>query len=258
LRPLLVLGQPPVWAKPQREVRNWWEPCFPGHELCAGEAAYRAKRPAGNPIWGGVPDLAAWRRYVAAVANRWPTAMLQVWNEPNIDYFGLPSPRNYKRLLRGAVKEAGNRRVVGAGLSPTEERNQGRVGFIAYARALRRLGIAKVDHDVAIHTFPGYVGGTGTVRTARRAYGKRTRLWVTEVGVSNAKRSHAILTPDQERWQALAMRRFMRRTRWVRATIVYRLNDHPDGVFWGDQGMGLLRANLTPKPVLGAVRRATW
>jgi hypothetical protein len=258
LRPLLVLGEPPAWAKPDRALPAWWDPCYPG-ELCPPgifDDAYRGKA-SGQPRWGGVPDLGAWREYVRAVAERYPSATLQVWNEPNISLFGLVPPRGYKRLLEAAVQEIGRSRIVGAGLCPTEATGKRRSSYRWYARALRRLRIAKVDRDVAIHAFPGYVGGVATLRGARRAYGPKTRLWATELGVSNAKR-HSPLTPAGERWQARAMLRVLRKSRWLKAAIIWRLNDHPDGAFWGDQSMGLLRSNLTPKPILGAVRRATW
>jgi hypothetical protein len=257
LRPLLVLGEPPAWAKPDRALRAWWDPCYPG-ELCPPgifDDAYRGKA-SGQPRWGGVPDLGAWREYVRAVAERYPSATLQVWNEPNIALFGLVSPRGYKSLLRVAVDEVGRERIIGAGLCPTEATGRKRSDHRRYARTLRRLRITRVDRDVAIHAFPGYIGGVGTIRASRRAYGPRARLWVTELGVSNAKRNSP-LDDTGERWQARAMLRVLRKTRrWLEAAIIWRLNDHPDGAFWGDQSMGLLRSNLTPKPVLGAVRRA--
>lgn len=75
-RPLLVLGQTPTFhaSKPRQQA-----------PYGAGAAS--------------MPDLGAWRRYVAAVADRYGNRIdYQVWNEANVVQYWAGTPRQMARL----------------------------------------------------------------------------------------------------------------------------------------------------------------
>ena len=58
-------------------------------------------------IWSGKPDHAAWRRYVAAMAERYKGrfANWEIWNEPDLRGFAKFDPEEYVRLLEIACRE---------------------------------------------------------------------------------------------------------------------------------------------------------
>lgn len=79
-RPLLVLGQTPRF--------------YASHPGISG--VYGAGAPT-------MPDLAAWRRYVARVAQRYGAAMdYQVWNEPSVGSYWRGTPHQMAVLTRTA------------------------------------------------------------------------------------------------------------------------------------------------------------
>lgn len=87
-RPLLVLGQTPAFhaSKPREEAAH-------------------------GPGAASMPDLAAWRRYVTAVAERYGNRIeYQVWNEPNVIGYWTGTPEQMARLT--LVASAAIREVV--------------------------------------------------------------------------------------------------------------------------------------------------
>jgi hypothetical protein len=234
LRPLLVASSAPPWA-------------------AAPNGAPR------RPVPPRAARDADWRRFVAALGHPYPTVTIQVWNEPNLAHFGLIAPDRYLQLLQLAVDAVGERRVVGAGLSPVKETPPSSIGYERYARALRDAGVAGVDPDVAIHIFPGWVGGIDYVRKVQRAYGCDTRLWVTELGSMPDARRGKALTSAQEGTQKKLMQETLaklRKTEGIAGIVAYRLTDSPSGEFLGDASAGLFRANGAPKPILSVFRSA--
>ncbi len=150
---------------------------------------------SGNALYGNdnVPDttsaVAAYGRYAAAVAARFPLVGLEVYNEFNHEPFnkGCRTAKCYLPLLKAvdaAVAKVKPKLPIVAGATAQYDD--------AWFRQLWKSGGMKYTDVVSYH--PYYITGaperlTGIAKTARatmKKYGKRTKpVWITELGTSS-------------------------------------------------------------------------
>jgi hypothetical protein len=181
--------------------------------------------------------------FVAELMERYPQALVQVWNEPDIgQYGGMPARR--VAALTEAVAGRFPGRVVGAAASPANPK------ALRYTRRAYR-GVPR-SVPMAVHFYPrSPVNADGyrkSWRKARKIAGKRA-LWVTEVGYASSSYGHD--------GQAKALRRtyrFLARHR-AAAVIVHRLRDAPTHDSAWLSSMGMLNVDGSPKPAYEALRQ---
>ena len=205
------------------------------------------------------------------VARRWGDRLtaLEIWNEPNTDAY-LRSPDRvlaYARLVRSTyrpVKRVKPRLTVLAGamlrsdgVFLTELYERGRIGgnydAISYHPYSRAPELAESPDGAEF----SLIGGTQWLHDIMTAHGDQEGfLWATEGGASTCT-AHPICVSEQE--QAARVGSYVRVARqfpYVRAMVIYNLRDKGTDRTDVEQGYGLVRRNLRPKPSLGAFRRA--
>jgi len=151
------------------------------------------------------PDTEAewrlWDEFVRRAVARYPGAMFEAWNEPNLgDAFWdgqPPDPVGYLRLLRSVSRVAGPGRTIPGGLAPIRSATACRVPPLQF---LKQVGVGKVRRLTAridIHLYPRNQGRglpvsewvdstVGFVRPLRRLVGPRERIQVGEVGFNSS------------------------------------------------------------------------
>ena len=247
--PIFVIGFAPDWA---REAGG---ECGPGSGPGWGTCELPPRR---------TMDL-HWAEYASEVARRFPEAIIEVWNEPNLTAFwdSGPQPERYADLFmlaeRAVRAVAPETPVILAGLIEVKDPEEGMpIGTFLRRTYRARPQIAERADGINLQPYPGGTDlGPGSaferafdrVRAIRDEFGLRsTPLYVTEVGVSTAGKEGVTATQ-----QALTMRRVLERVRAmpeVRALLFHRLlspgdtTDNPWelGVSW------LLPGSYPPPP----------
>lgn len=196
----------------------------------------------------------------------------EVWNEPNLHGSWAGSVRRYARLLRAAYpafkRGDANALVVFGGVSGNDDR------FVAQAYAFGAGGSFDV---MATHPYQGvgdappehaddgerwWITHVEAVRAVMDAHGDAAKpIWFTESGWS----AHAT-PPDAPAWargvteaqQADYGARLVRlvRARWPYVTNVFWYTDRSWSRNARLSGFGLLRRDLSPRPVLAALADA--
>jgi polysaccharide biosynthesis protein PslG len=136
-----------------------------------------------------MPDLGAWRDYIATTVRRYKGSVRhwEIWNEPDnpIYWSGRPDPQAYAQLLRVAhdtIKgiDPGAKVLIG-GVSPFD---------LAYLEGIARAGAWNAFDILAIHPYvdpaspeQGQIGpsGVGGVRALLNRHGPKP-IWATEFG----------------------------------------------------------------------------
>lgn len=247
-----------------------------------GSPAWVAPDPAQAPLTQ--PDLAAWRRFLRQLVQRYgPGGELwrevpsrgaavqrwQIWNEPNFPAFwARPSPRDYVRLLRASaatIRSADHHAViVAAALAPI-------VGEPPPWEFLREMygepGARKAFDVAALHPYTSSLAGLEyEIRMTRQAMvqagDSRTPLAISEVGVASDAR---IRTPfdrgrrGQARFLSRAFSLLAERRREWRLTGAYWFawQDAPgrDPICAFCEYAGLLDKDGAPKPAWTALKR---
>jgi hypothetical protein len=260
LRPMFVVSAAPCWAQE-------FEQCDGAGPRSSSsiELRHPSEFPPGVAAWPlpeeirpqYLPDshhLAEWREFVRRVAARYPHAILQIWNEPNLDIFCSPicRPARYVRVLKqahlGAQDAAFPGPLIGAGLAPVLRQHPH-----AYARRLRRHGVGRWVDAMGVHFFPVLRSnvqeswGDAAARYVRRQReALRVPVWVTEIGVWGTERTQARGFGDI--WRRLE------RLAEVRAATVYQLADTAGTTF---PRSGVLHADYDPKLAWFRLRNLT-
>ncbi len=219
-------------------------------------------------------DVADYARALRWAASRWGRTIdaWEIWNEPNSDRFLVGgSPARYARLLCAAyrrVKAVDSSPVLTGGLEYNDE---------SWLRRLYQAGGRGCFDAVATHPYVApsdappeardvgeiwRLTHTPAVRRVMRHNGDGgKRIWMTEIGWSTG------ISDDPDPWdqgvtkrvQASFLKRAIRlvrdRYRYVGPIFWYRDVDGRRGDVHED-GFGLLRRNLKPKPALRAFRIA--
>ena len=250
IRPLLIVTGAPRWAWTR------WVPCWPDRGACHVP-----------------PDRtqdAAWSRFVAAVARRYPSAVaIEVWNEPNLGHFYAPGPdpSRYVELLRLARAAVGSvdpdMPVLGGSLAPVlgDARNSESYGMGPFLRDMYAAGARDLMDGLSIHVYPRNIGASAvsealaTTYEEREAAGDRSPVWVTEVGASTTDG----YTPEK---QADVLGFLVERLLGipeVAGVYVHTLVDPPQPDPGNpEHGYGVLRDSTHPKPAMRAVLEAAW
>jgi hypothetical protein len=224
MRVILVIGFAPHWARGRRPFG-----CGPG----SGPGQGRCEAP---PRGAMVPE---WAEFAAEAARRFPEAILEVWNEPNLVAFWRsgPSPRRYARLYVAAERAIHrvnrNIPVLTGGLANTHASH---LPSIPPVRFLRRVftaepRIGSVADGLSVHAYPGGRDlGPGTrfrrtltgIRGVRNRFGSsETPLYLTEVGLSRGVPERA--TPKQQARTLDRIWASAQRMPDVRAVLFHRL-----------------------------------
>ena len=244
VRPVIIVWDAPVWATR-----------FAG---CADNpvdfACRQATRERLLPDAAHLPD---WKRFVTAVARRYPRAVIETWNEPNARWGRTPAAGTPEEMAatactaHDAVKALGATRTV---LSPALADR----GFTAYLERMLAAGAARCWDVYSLHLYFGsetdfdepLTERLGALRTQRGAHGDADPVWVTEAGWTTSG-SFAV----DELSQADALVRLRDRIASepdMRAFIVHTLREAPVSIYARvtspEHGYGVMREDWTPKP----------
>jgi hypothetical protein len=168
-KPLLVLGQTP--------------------KFYATHPTWRGAYGAGAPT---MPNLQAWKRYIAAVANRYGTRVdYQVWNEPNVIGYWRGTPHQMAVLTRVAhdvLDDWAPKAKLIAPSFPVRLTAQRTWLSKYYAQKVGGHRVASYVDATALSLYPLKTGGPETsmtlLRDARRimrSHGVHKPLWNTEI-----------------------------------------------------------------------------
>jgi hypothetical protein len=184
----------------------------------------------------------AWKNFVGAVADRYQPRYIELWNEPNIRYFGNLSPERYAEILKegkGAAYAASPRTLpIGLDLAPGSQAP-------AYIR-----DVLSLVHDrrliVGVHLYsqdPEHIvlDIRDKLYLAMAAAGEH-QVWVTETGIS----ADTVGQDEQARIYASLYRMFSRLN--IDAAFIFRFMDPPVySKYDGWTGMGVIDLHGVPK-----------
>lgn len=216
-------------------------------------------RPAIQCTCGRAGD-ASWTRMWQAVAQRYPDAILGVWNEPNLPSFGSVEIGRMAELVNEAAhaiwEVSPGRPVLGPPVAPVG-------GWAPYARKL----YSRLDHrvEMAANAYPYARRATkrsfdqlmanlhaDLARVARIASRGRRQVWITETNVSRRDLS----ARRQARYIRHAYR--LAKRSGVAGMIVYRLWSAwspDDGTYSWDAGLSALTPDGAPTRLYNQVGR---
>jgi hypothetical protein len=249
VRPVLLFLATPSWA---RDVG--------GNLACGGVADFCLAPPAEGYV-------AAWADFVARTAARYPdAAALEIWNEPNAQFFWRtgPDPPRFTRLVctsRAAVRLAGvTTPVVAGGLDGGDK--LGVQSSDSFLSAAYDAGIGSCVDGVAVHPYPGSVApglpSSGfpfellRVRAVMHAHGDMVhRIWITEIGAPTG--DNGLSQAAQAAYLVAAYK--LAQGLDVQSFIVHTLIDpYLPSASLGPYGV--LESNGTPKLAYAALRDA--
>jgi hypothetical protein len=180
LTPMFTIGFAPVWAR-ELQFQECGEHCrYPPSRLMNGQ----------------------WAEFAAEVAHRFPLAVIEVWNEPNLlNFWGSGAdPQRYAELLaiaHDAIKQVSpSTMVLGGALANVQRTGGGHMALGEFLDAAYSAApsIAGNLDALSFHPYPEGVGlGANTLfaksfadmRTVKAAHGDAsTSLFVSEVGAS--------------------------------------------------------------------------
>jgi hypothetical protein len=247
IRPMLVLGYAPEWARSRAGKR-------------CGAAPGCLYPPADTKAMNR-----EWREFVTKAAQEFPEAILEIWNEPNWPTFwARPSPNRFAELQKiayRAIKRVDRSiAVLSGGLSGVlvnvkEVRGDVPIGpFLK--RAYRGKSSLRRFHDgISLHSYAqndvavGVGTETGrrmaTMRRLQRKFKDDAPIWITETGISTAGPDG--VSPDQQATGVLNRVDYFSARDDVAGVLVANLVD--GGVpSWGS-GLGVVnQGSLNPKP----------
>lgn len=248
LRPIFIIGLAPTWARD------------PVGQECTGLHLQCRFPPA-----RGMYD--EWAEFVGEIVRRYPYAILQIWNEPNLHswFGGEADPERYAELLHHAyttVKAINpDVPVIGGGLANNQDGN----GAMPLREFLERAygaphSIRNSMDYLGINMFP-YAMRFGAnsliaksfkdVRDTQDTAGDDTKILITETGISSGKPSP--FTEAQQARGSLRIYRRMMSMPDVAGVIFHRIIEPGNAVAAPiEPGFAWLRFNtepLEPKPV---------
>lgn len=213
------------------------------------------------------PFLDEYQAFVTAVKSRWPRALIESWNEPNL-YWNDPqftgskafaaTPEQFVAIQCAAY--AGSKAVND---DPVLAAGWAGLRYKEYLEKVYAAGGQECWDRANLHTYPGSATELGEntdlakdfdrTRALRSRYGDDDPIWVTETGYSTTGELRV-----SESVQADASRRLYNRLASmpdVEAVIFHTLRDAPlpaypyNHRYHREYGYGFLRENWTPKPV---------
>ncbi len=223
--------------------------------------------------------VAAFARFAAYVARRWPRAVaLETWNEPNASFaWGpRPNPEAYARLHRAAARAVRNvvprMPVLVGGLVLSDRDTHDVMRPQRFLKRMYGAGLQPADYDgLAIHVYsrqrPDGVVPLASGREARSLEDLRLGhewtdpeppLWVTEVGVTTT--GPAPSTPAGQARGLESLLRSLFSLPRVRGIWIHTLFDHLyEKAISPERGFGVLEPRGAqpgrPKPAFCMLRR---
>ncbi len=209
---------------------------------------------------------------LSRAASRWSGQVQawEVWNEPNLDlFFDGASPRAYTRLLCSAydaVQRSGSSAQVVFSGTVHNDVDWIRRAYDAGAKgcfdvmATHPYGAPSNAPPSAGTTEIWDLGSVVKIHDVMNEFGDRRPIWATELGWS----SHAN-TGDEENWMlgvteqqqadytVEALRILQRDHPYVTKTFIYNAREK-DSSDLHQNGFGIIRRDLTPKPVYWALK----
>jgi hypothetical protein len=231
IRPIITIFGSPDWTGPDR----------PGIQCPCDRAA--------DPYW-----IRMWQ----ALAQRYPDAILGVWNEPNIPSFGSVKIDRMAELVNEAANAIWSvtpgRRVLGPPVSPVGD--WASYGRELYSKLDRRVELAANAYPYARAagktTFDQLMANLGADLARFKRIAGRRQVWITETNVSR----YDVSPRRQTRYIRHAYR--LAKNRGIAGMIVYRLWSAwspDDGIFAWDAGLSALASNGDPRPLYNQVGR---
>ncbi|MEX2195975.1 MAG: hypothetical protein WD844_11880 [Thermoleophilaceae bacterium] len=256
ITPVFVTFWAPVWAS---RYRN----CALLDIFCHGMANSSAQL---VPDW---PFLDEYETFVRAVKQRWPRALIEPWNEPNL-YWDHPffrgtrafaaSPGHFARIQCAAYrgsKSVNDDAVIAAGWA--------RRAYMTYVDGVYRAGGDDCWDIGNLHVYSGsrtrlgegswFARALHEARTLRTRHGDSDPIWITEIGwTTSGGREHRVSMEDQADAARRAYNRLVTMPD-VGAVLFHTLRDSPTperpynepGHY--QYGFGFLREDWSPKPV---------
>ncbi len=253
-----------------------------------GEPQWASARPPGDTLHGAYPprDPAQFAAYAAAVAQRYgpggtlwtehpeipplPTTAYQVWNEPNLYLYWLPTPSapRYAHLLH--VAAAAIRAVQPGAQVLTAGMPDSKLGIplLKYIDQLYKAGAAPDFDTVSVNAYSltadDFMARLDDVRKVMASnHDRAAGLWVTEFGWgdSGPRASFNVGPARQAKLVSDVVMRMGRARHTLRlgGFVYYNWTDLPPYPgrtdFWGLH-TGLYRADGHPKPAAVALQRA--
>lgn len=262
IKPLVVARSAPSWARSGVSI------------ACALGAP--PDNCEGPPSPGHLDD---WGEFVRRLAERYPDlAGVEVFNEPNYainNWRPQADPEHYTAVLhaaRAAVKSIRPRMpVVFGGLLNVDDgdipENMSAQRFLSEAYAAGARGAMDA---IAIHPYsylysgsPGDPGSPyrrmlGDVRRIRDGAGDgQTPLWITETGYHTGSPAIHGVTPEVQASRLAETVRLALAEPDVEAILVHSLIDRGSNPNELEDGFGIVRADLSPKPALAALAAIT-
>ncbi len=254
MRAIIIVWESPMWAT---------DLCPVGNLLCnVSQQRFAPPR-----------DITAYASFLAWVAQRYPEAVIETWNEPNIKGFWngtfWPDASRMARMQCGAydaIKAVSPSTTV---LAPGLLYKPGDKGdaYLDFVRLLyQKMGRVCWD-ALSVHLYQGTgVDGPNSVaaqafriiRNLRAQYGDTTPIWITETGATTSgsyggDHSFARRTPEQQRDINRAAVNEYLSTPDVGAVILHTLRDRPIWMFADpaniEYGFGLLYDGEGPTPL---------
>ena len=222
-------------------------------------------------------DIHAYASFLAWVAQRYPEAAIETWNEPNIKVFWKANPwPDAARMARmqcaayDAIKAANpTTTVLAPGLSFVVTQSATSYPYLEFMRSLYQQ-MGRVCWDaLSVHIYAGTsIDGPDSeaakafrvIRNLRAQYGDTTPIWITETGATTSgyqgadTNGLARRTPEQQRDIIRAAVNEYLSTPDVGAVIIHTLRDRP---LWNNEfadpnhtqyGFGLLYDGEGPTP----------
>lgn len=205
LRPILIVGLAPWWARDPQ-----YRGCRELHLAC--------RFPPSRAMYD------EWMEFINEVVRRFPWAIIQVWNEPNLRPWWAPEPEpeRYAELLYWAHWTAKRLNpdvpVIAGGIANNLDGKNGMPIKTFLERAYNApepydfgasmdlLGVNVFPHSVKFGKNTLFAKSLEDIRNAREAAGDDTRLLITETGIGSGEP-----WPYTERQQARASMRLYRR-----------------------------------------------
>jgi polysaccharide biosynthesis protein PslG len=263
LTPVVTLGSAPAWARdpgPAQACADFFACRYPPAVAMGGE----------------------WTEFAEEAARRFPEAVFEVWNEPNLAIFWRPAPEperfaRLQALAFDAIKAvAPDATVLSGGLSAIQPPGDTAAGAGPADLPLRefldrayraRPGLADHMDAISFHPYP-FGGGLGAgtdfaaafddVRDVAAENGDSgRRLWVTETGVASS--GPGAVTEAQQTEIELRLYRRLATMPDVDGIFIHRLLPPPEEATTSTEaGYALLRGGTmlgSPKPAFCAFVR---
>jgi hypothetical protein len=185
MTPILVMADAPPWA-------TKYASCFILDLACMN------KRNSPR-LYPDAAHIADWKRFVAAVAARYPKAVIEPWNEPNVNTFWASDPPDAVHMAKlqcaayQSVKALTSpNKVISPGLALVTRPRAGATIYQDYVKGLYANGLRGCMDGLSVHPYSANVMDIGAgspfaeywsaIRDGRTAVGDTSPIWVTETG----------------------------------------------------------------------------